>query len=269
MRMTTEKNRSTLSVLFFIKRQKLLKNGEAPICMRVTVSKEKFEVMIKRSIVVSLWNQKKECSKGKDRESAELNLYINSLRTKIYTIHRKLEMDGKRITAETVKDCFYGRDKVYRTILGIFAEHNAQCRALIGKEFTENTVDKFDSALRRITEYVKDRFGKNDIPLEAINREFVTGYEFWLKTVKNLSNNSALKQLKYLRKIIRIALANRWIELDPYNGLHFKKDEVAVEFLTRVELNVIRKKDFGIARLNHVRDIFVFCCFTNVALNEM
>ena len=104
MRMTTEKNRSTLSVLFFIKRQKLLKNGEAPICMRVTVSKEKFEVMIKRSIVVSLWNQKKECSKGKDRESAELNLYINSLRTKIYTIHRKLEMDGKRITAETVKD---------------------------------------------------------------------------------------------------------------------------------------------------------------------
>ena len=269
MRMTTEKNRSTLSVLFFIKRQKLLKNGEAPICMRVTVSKEKFEVMIKRSIVVSLWNQKKECSKGKDRESAELNLYINSLRTKIYTIHRKLEMDGKRITAETVKDCFYGRDKVYRTILGIFAEHNAQCRALIGKEFTENTVDKFDSALRRITEYVKDRFGKNDIPLEAINREFVTGYEFWLKTVKNLSNNSALKQLKYLRKIIRIALANRWIELDPYNGLHFKKDEVAVEFLTRVELNVIRKKDFGIARLNHVRDIFVFCCFTGLAFIDV
>ena len=59
--------RNTLSVLFIIKKAKLLKNGEAPICMRITVNKRVAEVMIKRSIPVDLWNQKKECSKGKDR----------------------------------------------------------------------------------------------------------------------------------------------------------------------------------------------------------
>lgn len=267
--MATEKNIGTLNVLFFIKRRKLLKNGEAPICMRVTVDKKKFEVMVGRSIDVKLWNQDKECSKGKDRASTELNLYINSIRTKIYKIHRKLEMDGKRITVETVRDSYYGRDKVYRTIFGIYAEHNSQCRALIGKEFMENTVAKFDSALRRLTEYINSVHKRHDIPLEDINREFVTGYEFWMKTGKNLSNNSALKQLKYLRKIIRIALANRWIDLDPYNGLHFKKDEVVVEFLTRAELDRMRRKDFGIERLEQVRDIFVFCCFTGLAFIDV
>ena len=40
--------RNTLSVLFIIKKAKLLKNGEAPICMRITVNKRVAEVMIKR-----------------------------------------------------------------------------------------------------------------------------------------------------------------------------------------------------------------------------
>lgn len=59
--------RSTLNVLFIIKKSKLLKNGEAPICMRITVNKQIAEVAVKRSIPVDLWNQKKECSKGNDR----------------------------------------------------------------------------------------------------------------------------------------------------------------------------------------------------------
>ena len=104
--------RNTLSVLFIIKKAKLLKNGEAPICMRITVNKRVAEVMIKRSIPVDLWNQKKECSKGKDRVATELNYYINTVRAKVLQIHRELEIDNKPITADTIKDCFYGRDKV-------------------------------------------------------------------------------------------------------------------------------------------------------------
>ncbi len=52
--MGEEKRRSTFSVLFYIKKQKLLKNGEAPICMRLTVNKQKAEIMIKRSVPAEL-----------------------------------------------------------------------------------------------------------------------------------------------------------------------------------------------------------------------
>ena len=47
--MGVEKRRSTLSVLFYIKRQTLLKNGEAPVCMRITVDKRKAEIVINGS----------------------------------------------------------------------------------------------------------------------------------------------------------------------------------------------------------------------------
>ena len=261
--------RNTLSVLFIIKKSKLLKNGEAPVCMRITVNKRVAEVMIKRSILADLWNQKKECSKGKDRVATELNHYINTVRAKVLQIHRELEIDNKPITADIIKDCFYGRDKVQRSLLEVYAEHNEKCRALIGKEYTESTVTKFDTSINRLKEYIRSCYHRNDIMLAELDGQFIRDFDFWLKTDKHCQNNSALKHLKNLKKVIRIALANDWIKKDPFYGIHFKQDEVNVEFLSREELDILMNKEFTIKRLEQVRDVFVFCCFTALAFVDV
>lgn len=261
--------RNTLSVLFIIKKAKLLKNGEAPICIRITVNKRVAEVMIKRSIPIDLWNQKKECSKGKDRVAAELNHYINTVRAKVLQIHRELEIDNKPITADIIKDCFYGRDKVQRSLLEVYAEHNEKCRALIGKEYTESTVTKFDTSINRLKEYIRSCYHRDDIMLAELDGQFIRDFDFWLKTKKHCQNNSALKHLKNLKKIVRIALANDWIKKDPFYGIHFKQEEVNVEFLSREELDILMNKKFTIKRLEQVRDIFVFCCFTALAFVDV
>ena len=261
--------RNTLSVLFIIKKAKLLKNGEAPICMRITVNKRVAEVMIKRSIPVDLWNQKKECSKGKDLVATELNHYINTIRAKVLQIHRELEIDNKPITADIIKDCFYGRDKVQRSLLEVYAEHNEKCRALIGKEYTESTVTKFDTSINRLKEYIRSCYHRDDIMLAELDGQFIRDFDFWLKTKKHCQNNSALKHLKNLKKIVRIALANDWIKKDPFYGIHFKQEEVNVEFLSREELDILMNKKFTIKRLEQVRDIFVFCCFTALAFVDV
>ena len=261
--------RNTLSVLFIIKKAKLLKNGEAPICMRITVNKRVAEVMIKRSIPVDLWNQKKECSKGKDRVATELNHYINTVRAKVLQIHRELEIDNKPITADIIKDCFYGRDKAQRSLLEVYAEHNEKCSALIGKEYTESTVTKFDTPINRLKEYIRSCYHRDDIMLAELDGQFIRDFDFWLKTEKHCQNNSALKHLKNLKKVVRIALANDWIKKDPFYGIHFKQEEVNVEFLSREELDILMNKDFAIKRLEQVRDIFVFCCFTALAFVDV
>ena len=261
--------RNTLSVLFIIKKSKLLKNGEAPICMRITVNKRVAEVMIKRSIPVDLWNQKKECSKGKDRVATELNHYINTVRAKILHIHRELEIDNKTITADIIKDCFYGRDKVQRSLLEVYAEHNEKCRALIGKEYTESTVTKFDTSINRLKEYIRSCYHRDDMMLAELDGQFIRDFDFWLKTDKHCQNNSTLKHLKNLKKVVRIALANDWIKKDPFYGIRFKQEEVNVEFLSREELDILINKEFTIKRLEQVRDIFVFCCFTALAFVDV
>ena len=57
--------RDSFNVLFFIKKTKLLKNGEASVCMRITVNGARVETNIRKSIEPVSWNQAKECARGK------------------------------------------------------------------------------------------------------------------------------------------------------------------------------------------------------------
>ena len=108
--------RKSFSVLFFIKKGKLLKNGEAPVCMRITVNGCMVDISIKRSCPVNLWNQAKENSKGKDRMSVELNHYLEITRSRIHQIYRELETSDKVITVDLVRKLFYGVDEDNKTI---------------------------------------------------------------------------------------------------------------------------------------------------------
>lgn len=78
--------RSSFNVLFFLKKTKLLKNGEASVCMRITVDGTRVENNIRKSIDPSLWSQAKESAKGKSRKSCDLNAYIENARIKLHQI---------------------------------------------------------------------------------------------------------------------------------------------------------------------------------------
>lgn len=94
----------------YIKKRKLLKNGEAPICIRITVNKQTVEITIavQGSVLPSLWSQAKEGSRGKDRAAHELNEYLNSVKSRPTTIYRELELDAKPISGQVLKDMYLG-----------------------------------------------------------------------------------------------------------------------------------------------------------------
>lgn len=260
--------RETMSILFFIKKTKLLKNGEAPICLRLTLNKQIAEIRIKRSILVNRWSPAKGCALGKDRVAKELNSYLEAIRLKIHQIHRELVLDmSAPVTANAIMNRYCGND--VKMLLEVFEDHNDKCRALIGKEYVEGTVRKFDTTLLYLKQFLKQRYRKDDIPLPEINQEFVRDFEFFLKTEKSCQNNSALKHIKNFRKVIRIAIGNDWIKRDPFFGLRFKAEEVNVDFLSNDELKRIRQKKITIPRLERIRDIFVFCCFTGLAFVDV
>lgn len=116
--------RKRFSVLFFIKRSKLLKNGEAPVRVRVTYDRLYVELQLKRSVKVPLWSQDKEKSIGKDRNSIELNHYIDALRVKFYQIYQDLELEGKIISAHAIVNRYQGKDETFKTLYNVFKEYN-------------------------------------------------------------------------------------------------------------------------------------------------
>lgn len=263
--------RDSFRVLFFLKKTKLLKNGEASVCMRITVNGTRVENNIRKSINPALWSQAKETARGKSRRACDLNTYIEEARIKLYQIFCELEQQNRPVTAHLLQELFFGQEKPeeIRTLLGTMQEHNDQCRALVGTDYALITVRRYESCRRYLAELIRQRYGKEDLPLAEVNGELVRAFAFYLKTEKGCQQNTVIRYMKCLKKITNLARANDWMAKDPFLGIRFHEKEVVREFLTMDELQTIYRKEFPLERLTLVRDVFIFAAFTGLAFIDV
>ena len=263
--------RSSFNVLFFLKKTKLLKNGEASVCMRITVDGTRVENNIRKSIDPSLWSQAKESARGKSRKSCDLNAYIENARIKLHQIFCELEEQNQPITHVCYRKYFSDRTKNRKR----YALSSVPCRSttinavLVGKDYALITVRRYESCKRYLAELIRQKYGKDDLPLAEVNGELVRAFEFYLKTEKECQQNTVIRYMKCLKKITNLALANEWIAKDPFIGIKFHEKEVIREFLTMDELLSIYHKEFSLERITVVRDVFIFAAFTGLAFIDV
>ena len=154
-------------------------------------------------------------------------------------------------------------------LVPIFKEHNRRGAALVGKEYAPGTLERYTTSLKHTVDFMKWYYKTPDIDIREIDNEFVTSYEFYLRSEKSCCNNTTVKYLKNFKKIIRICLSNGWIDKDPFAAYKAKLNEVVPAFLTAGELQLISQKQFSIDRINQVRDIFLFSCYTGLAYADV
>ena len=90
-----------------------------------------------------------------------------------------------------------------------------------------------------------------------------------MKTEKNCAHNTTIKYNTNFKKIVRIAYANDWIVKDSFFNWKGILKTVEREFLDEEEIQRLIEKEFSIHRLNLVKDIFVFSCFTGLAYADV
>src|SRR5690606_22604469 len=122
---------------------------------------------------------------------------------------------------------------------------------------------------KHLEAFISASFKLNDYPVKEIDTKFINAFVYYLKTELNHSHNSALKYLAYLKKIVRVAFANGWVEKDPFYNFKLKLQNIDREFLTREEIIQIMEKEFSKSRIEHVRDVFLFSCYTGLAYSDV
>lgn len=261
--------RSTFSVLFYVKRSKPLKNGDVPVYLRITVNSKGAEISLKRSINPKLWDTTRNKAKGNSDEANQLNDYLNSVRGQIYDHHKQMQESGRTITAKMLRNAFLGLGEKQWTLKELFTEHNKNMAMLVGKEYSPLTLQRFDAALKHICTYLKTNYHNEDLPLTEVNNKFITGFEFYLKTTASCQHNSAMKHIKALKKVIRIALANDYIRKDPFYNYRITQKQVDRGYLSEQELRTLHTKELPIERIAVVRDLFLFQCYTGLAYKDL
>ncbi len=258
-----------VKILFFIKRTKLTKTGDATIFVRITINKERTEFSLKRQVSPKIWDDKKERAKSKTDEALEINNFIDQYERKILSYIDFLVLDKQKVTARIIQDKLIGKREARKTILKVFQEHNDNARKLIGIDFAADTVQRYETCYMHTKDFIRWQYKREDLPLEDLNHQFISNYEIYLKTERKCAHNTTIKYLKNFKKIVRIALANNWMKKDPFATIKFKLKPVDAIYLTKDELDIIISKDIEIDRLKQVRDVFVFCCFTGLAFSDV
>lgn len=262
--------RTTFGLLFYIRRDKTNKKGEAPVFMRLTINGERADASIKRFIEPHAWNSAKGKANEKSRGGKDLNLYLDAISANILRIQRDLELDKKEVSAQIILNRYLGKEQSDRhTLMEVFRAHNEKCRALSGISLAPGTVIRYETSLRLTEAFLRTTYKKEDCYLDEITHQFVEDYDFYLRTIRRCCHNTTTKYLLNFKKIIRIALAKGWMKKDPFAQVHFHFEPVEREFLEKQELKVLLNKEITITRLAQVRDIFCFCCLTGLAFMDV
>ena len=255
---------SSFGLVFFLK----IPRNETKIrtvYFRITVDGVPKEASTKRKWDMTRWDQKSERAVGSKEDAKSLNFFLDSLTLKINAIKTEMMHSGKIITAEKIMDEILGRTAPRVKVLEEFQKHNNEMEALLGKGYAKGTLDRFTITKNHLTAFIKFKFKKNDVEFADLNLEFVKDFEFYLRTVRDCSNNTTLKYIANFKKIVIRAIDNEIISKDPFKNFKGRKTKLVKKPITTQELYELEKHYFSTDRLDVVRDVFVFQCYTGLA----
>ena len=255
-----------LSILFYIRKKGTSNPSKGTIYLRITVNGKRAEVSTMRKVSLSKWNAKANKVIGYTIDAKQTNRQLDVIKNRIYEIFQNQVNDEMDIvSALTIRDEFIGTNKSRKLILEMIEEHNLRMARLVGKDYSFRTLQRYKTTKKHLAKYNKESFGLVDYPLKKIDVKYINGFIYFLKAEQNLSHNSALKYVAYFKKIIRVAFANGWLDKDPFYNFKLRPQTIDKEFLSNDELVKLIQCDFSIQRLEHVRDVFIFSCYTGLA----
>jgi len=257
------KTTTTFSILFWLKKSKA-SNGKAPLYARLTVNGKRAEISLKRKITIANWCPLKSRMKGTKEESRLINNYLDQVSSEIYQSKTELTAEDIFITAQTIKARYLKEDQQNFTINDIIEYHNDD---MLDK-LKPGTQKNYYTTQNYITDFLFIKYKVTNMYLRQLDYNLILKFETYLRNYtpkdhhKKMGNNTVMKHIERFRKMITLAFKLGWIEKDPFINFEAKFEKVERECLDEFELLIIEEKAIRIERLDFVRDLFVFACYT-------
>lgn len=261
--------RSTFKYLFYINRNKTKKNGLCPIMGRITLDGSIAQFSTGLETAPELWDAKAGKSTGKTSYELKVNRGLKELSKAIETHYaRMVEKDGY-ITAERVKNAVLGIAKEPTTLLKELEEATAEIEKSIGITHSIATYKSYVNTYMNLSRFIKEKYGKEDIPFNGLEYSFIEDYDLYLKTEQRMSKGSVLQHIVFLRKIIKRAMNKGIITRNPFFGYVPDQPVSKHKWLSSEEIEKIMTTPIDKPSVDFVRDMFVFGVFTGLSYSDI
>ena len=264
------RTRSTFSLLFWVNTSRL-NNNQVPVYARVTVNGKRVNISLKRKVILSEWDSAKSKLKGSNQEAKLFNRFLEQVRSQIYLAYEQLLSENKLITAQAIKARYLGEDEQHRSLLELFEYHNTT----MSKNLHKDTMRHYKTTQSYLKSFLSKKIKTDNIYLSNLDYSFIVDFEYYLKAheptdhQRKISNNTAMKHLQRLRKMLTMAYHLEWIDRDPFVRFKSSFEKREREFLSESELLRLENFHSPVNRLNIVKDLFVFSCYTGISYIDL
>lgn len=257
--------RSTFKVSFYLRSNYENKEGKSPVMLRVFLNGEMANFGSTKIFVdKSLWSNATSRLKGRSADALSVNTALDSISTTLQTIYRRFEND-ESLSLDKIRSFYVGKDREYTTFLPIFDKFIEDVRQRVGRSISKASLQKYSVLRRHFSEFLSLKYSKKDLGLTDFLPSVVQDFELYLNTVAECSYNTSVKKMKTLKTVTIYAQKRGYLLHDPFINHRFHLEPVNRGFLTDEEILQIANKELDIPRLELVRDIFIFSCFTGLA----
>lgn len=259
----------TFSILFWLNKAKMNKQGLIPIWIRITVDGKRAECSTQKQIHPKFWDAENNKVLEKYSEARSINDYLTLVKADILRHYNILLSTKEFVTAEDVKNSYKGVKEIKKTFLQLFNLFNQKLseRKEID-DLSEGRYNRFLILYGKCEEFLKYKFKKSDIILDEMKLSFVVEFEHFLRTIQKIGHNTAMKYAKDLKQVMKYGLKLEYIVSNPFEQFQCTYKKVKRQFLDQEELDLLYKKEFGVQRLEEVRDCYIFSCYTGYAYSD-
>ena len=262
--------RSTFSVIFYLKKEKLKKDGTNPIMGRITVDGTMSQFSCKVSCDPAIWEAKGGHAKGKTIAARDVNRELEKLRASVVKHYQEIKMRDDYVTAEKVKNAFLGLEYRQQTLMTLFAQWNEEYEKKVeGGLKSKTTLIRYKSIYKHVGDFMQDQYHVSDMALKEVLPSFVSDFEVYLKTQKHLKHNSVKKYVCAIMMLMHRAHQNGWVTRYPFSDYQIREEETEKGFLTKDELQAMMNIPRLNAKRTFIRDLFIFCAFTGLAYIDL
>lgn len=258
-----------LSILFFLKKGQVDKKGLIPIYLRITINGERAEISTNRKIELIKWDTIQQRAKGRAESARVLNDHLDNLHNRVNRDFNSYNEKCEEITSSILRDSLIGKNVKKYYLTQVFEMNNALIKQEEGQKYSRSTIDQYTTTLERLKLFLNQEYACNDIVLSSLDLLFIRRFEIFLKTNYGIVHNTVMKHLKQLKKVIHFAMLIGYMERDPFFQHKTASKEVSRGYLTADELNRIETHRFRIRRLEQVRDVFIFVCYTGLSYSDL
>lgn len=262
--------KSTFAVIFIIQKGKIREDGTVPIVARITVNGEMVHFATRMYIHPDRWQPKDYRTTGKTKEEKQINEMLEELRVLIRRKYDEMLRREEVITAGKLKNAITGLDQNATTLLQVCDRFIEDYTDLLKTEqCCRETYLRYKLTRNRLAEFMQARYRLPDMVVKELHPRFATDFDRWLRMNYRLTNNSTMKLMRQLKTMLHVGYLNGWSKNDPLAGykLHFEK--VDRGYLTDEELDRLANKVFAMKRLEVIRDLFLFSCYTGLAYIDL